>query len=130
MNRVELDVNAGRAALQGCRASLQTDHLGVLPFDLLVLDTGQAFDLCVPESFVALPEHFTRTTVRTLAGSTVAPCFDATLSIDHLGVWRVSVVVVGTDSPPLLGHPILRKLHLLLGPDPKGLSWLVDPRST
>lgn len=126
MRRVELDLRNDRVALQ-CRVRLVRED-AACDVDLLVLDTGQGFDVLAPAGALPIPDDAAYVPVHFVGGSTVGRTYSAALEIEGIArAPRVDVVVLPKLDHWLVGMPVLRHFHLLLAPDDKGCSWLVEP---
>jgi hypothetical protein len=110
--RVEVEVTGPEGKVIG-QSALQRPDGTWLEIDKLVLDSGQAFDLLVPEpatGVVVLRDEY-MTSLRTVLGEATLRCGSGTL---RLGSWIFDVQIVfypGTEW--LLGWPVLRHLDLL-----------------
>jgi hypothetical protein len=128
---IEVDVDGARTriAIRGSRVS---DARGVfeLPVDLLVLDTGSAFDLIAPIYEIPWDKvpDWAPDRVHGFGGEERAQVFDAALTLENGDLHSVRVYAIATDRW-VMGLPVLLSYQLRLVADPLGRRLLVNPHT-
>lgn len=126
-----LDVEVAETEVAIYQSARLVSETCSLPIDKLVLDTGLAYDMVVPEEALArglVGDH--RTVVRGVGDSSQV-CRAAFVDLE-VGPWRVNVevVIVEGEKSWLIGAPLLRWFDLLLRTVPYRKTHLVGPERT